>query len=238
MLENGWIKLHRSLLKWEWYDDINTKTVFLHLLLTVSIEDSKWHGIEVKRGSRVISYSKLAKETRLSIDQVRTVIKHLESTGEITRLKYAKFTVISLNNYDKFQEVPSATPDNYQSSPKQVPISSQSNPNSIRRYKKEKEDKEYIFADKPPAQPRKSFTPPTVEEVKAYCTERNNGIDAEHFVDYYTSNGWKVGKNQMKDWKAAVRTWERNSQQNQKQNQPTEGSALSGKDSRIYEGII
>lgn len=53
------------------------------------------------------------------------------------------------------------------------------------------------------------FQPPTVEEVSAYCEERNNNVDAQRFVDYYTSNGWKVGKNAMKDWKAAVRTWER-----------------------------
>lgn len=51
MLENGFIKLYRSLLKWEWYDDVNTKVVFLHLLLTVSIEDSKWHGITVRRAA-------------------------------------------------------------------------------------------------------------------------------------------------------------------------------------------
>lgn len=55
----------------------------------------------------------------------------------------------------------------------------------------------------------KRFTPPTVDEVKAYCRERQNNVDAERFIDYYTSNGWKVGKNPMKDWKAAVRTWER-----------------------------
>lgn len=51
---------------------------------------------------------------------------------------------------------------------------------------------------------------PTTEEVRAYCQERGNHVDAERFVDYYTANGWKVGKNPMKDWKAAVRTWERN----------------------------
>jgi len=56
----------------------------------------------------------------------------------------------------------------------------------------------------------KRFTPPTLEEVTAYCIERNNSVDAQHFIDYYTSNGWLVGKNKMKDWKAAVRTWERN----------------------------
>ena len=62
--------------------------------------------------------------------------------------------------------------------------------------------------------PRKTasrFTPPTLEEVKSYCLERKNNVDAQRFIDYYSSNGWMVGKNKMKDWKAAVRTWERNS---------------------------
>ena len=55
----------------------------------------------------------------------------------------------------------------------------------------------------------KRFTPPTVDEVRAYCQERHNGIDPETFVDFYSSKGWKVGSNPMKDWKAAVRTWEK-----------------------------
>ena len=54
------------------------------------------------------------------------------------------------------------------------------------------------------------FIPPSVEEVSQYCKERGNNVSAERFVDYYTANGWKVGINPMKDWKAAVRTWERN----------------------------
>ena len=55
------------------------------------------------------------------------------------------------------------------------------------------------------------FVPPDVNQVQEYCDNRNNGIDAQAFVDFYTSKGWMVGKNKMKDWKAAVRTWERNS---------------------------
>lgn len=55
----------------------------------------------------------------------------------------------------------------------------------------------------------KRFVKPTVEEVRAYCEERNNGIDAEQFVSYYESNGWKVGRTSMKDWRACVRTWEK-----------------------------
>lgn len=69
---------------------------------------------------------------------------------------------------------------------------------------KEKEKKNK--ADKPP---RTRFVPPTLQDVENYCLERNNNVDAQRFIDYYTSNGWKVGKNSMKDWKAAVRNWER-----------------------------
>ena len=57
---------------------------------------------------------------------------------------------------------------------------------------------------------RTVFKAPTVEEVAAYCKERNNGVDPHRFIAHYEAVGWKVGKNPMKDWKAAVRTWERN----------------------------
>lgn len=63
---------------------------------------------------------------------------------------------------------------------------------------------------------RKRFTPPTVEEVDAYCKERGNKINPQTFVDFYEAKGWKVGNNPMKDWKACVRTWEqRDGQQSQ-----------------------
>ena len=74
--------------------------------------------------------------------------------------------------------------------------------------------------DKAPKSKAKRFTPPTLEEVIAYCNERGNNVDANRFIDYYTSNGWKVGKNTMKDWKAAVRTWERNGFSNNKSSKP------------------
>lgn len=63
--------------------------------------------------------------------------------------------------------------------------------------------------DRGQAQNRTKFTPPNVSDVRAYCLERGNNVDPERFVDYYTSNGWMVGKNHMKDWKASVRTWEK-----------------------------
>lgn len=70
-------------------------------------------------------------------------------------------------------------------------------------------------ADKPPRAAR--FTPPTVDEVKHYCAERKNGVDPERFVDFYASKGWLVGKSKMKDWRAAVRSWERSDTQQRAQ---------------------
>ena len=60
----------------------------------------------------------------------------------------------------------------------------------------------------------KRFSPPTLLQVEDYCFERKNTVDASKFIDYYTSNGWKVGKNAMKDWRAAVRTWEKTQNNN------------------------
>lgn len=92
------------------------------------------------------------------------------------------------------------------------------NPNSKGEYSKVKESivnekKEYIRkGDKSPnPKKRKNFTPPLIEEIKMYCIERGNKVDPQKWFDHYTSNGWMVGKNKMKDWMAAVRTWENNS---------------------------
>ena len=75
--------------------------------------------------------------------------------------------------------------------------------------KKEKEKDREIDSSASTTTKRKRFEKPTLSEIEQYCIERKNNVNAEQFFDYYESNGWKVGKNSMKDWKAAVRTWER-----------------------------
>ena len=84
----------------------------------------------------------------------------------------------------------------------------------------------YPTTEKTPKKPpkNKAFVKPTVEEIRAYCWERGNNVDAQKFFDYYESNGWKVGRNAMKDWKAAVRTWERNGFDTNTQTQKANGS--------------
>ena len=70
-------------------------------------------------------------------------------------------------------------------------------------------EKEIHSSAKSTTTKRKRFEKPSISDIEQYCMERNNNVNAEQFFDYYESNGWKVGKNSMKDWKAAVRTWER-----------------------------
>lgn len=67
-----------------------------------------------------------------------------------------------------------------------------------------------IDKESKPKKENPKFIPPSFFEVREYCLERGNRVDPQRFIDHYTSNGWMVGKNKMKDWKAAVRTWERN----------------------------
>lgn len=85
---------------------------------------------------------------------------------------------------------------------------------------------------------RTRFSPPTIDEVKAYCKERNNNVDAERFIDYYNSNGWMVGKNKMKDWKAAVRTWENNGYGNGARKQQPKETKSRSYDIEAYERMI
>lgn len=103
MLENGYILLHRKIVNWEWYKNKNTKILFLHLLATVNYEDKKFEGLVVKRGSRIASISNLGSEIDLSVQEVRTAIKNLKSTGEITSNQQGKYTVYTVLNYDKYQ---------------------------------------------------------------------------------------------------------------------------------------
>lgn len=104
MEPQGWVKLHRKIIKWEWYSDINVCRVFLHLLLTANHEDAKWQGIEIARGQKLTSREHLAQETNLSTMQVRLALTKLKTTREITSKTTNRYTVITIVNYDFHQQ--------------------------------------------------------------------------------------------------------------------------------------
>lgn len=99
----GFITLHRKLLNWEWYDDVNTSRLFIHCLLRANHKDNNWRGINIKRGQFISSLSKLASETSLTVKQIRTSLKKLNSTNEVASKGQAQHTVFTINNYDLYQ---------------------------------------------------------------------------------------------------------------------------------------
>ena len=100
---SGYIKLEKKILNWEWWSDINTFRLFMYLLLVANWTDGTFQGVTIKRGQRATSLDRLSTGTGLSIRQTRTALKHLETTGEVTIKRHAKFSVVTINNYDKYQ---------------------------------------------------------------------------------------------------------------------------------------
>ena len=99
----GFVKLYRKLINWEWYSDINTCRLFLHLILTAKFKDEKWRGIDIKRGQVLTGRISLAKSTSLTESQIRTAISKLKSTNEISIKITNEFSIITLTNYELYQ---------------------------------------------------------------------------------------------------------------------------------------
>jgi hypothetical protein len=102
-MSDGWIKIHRKFLDWEWYDKSEMVHLFLHLLLNASVSNKRWHNTPVNRGQLVTSYESLRIKTGLSVQTLRTCLARLEETGEIERYSTNKFTIITVCKYEEYQ---------------------------------------------------------------------------------------------------------------------------------------
>lgn len=118
-LNNGFVVLHRKMLDWQWYKNSNTKSVFIHLILTANIKDLRYMNQTVERGSVITTIEKIKNETGLSVKAVRTALEHLKSTGEISIKTTNKFSVITIEKYSFFQDRQNETADEGQSKGKQ-----------------------------------------------------------------------------------------------------------------------
>lgn len=99
----GWVKVARKLLDWRWYKDANTARVFLHLLLSANVIDHDFQHVTIHRGQVATSYESIANALGLSVQNVRTAIGHLKSTGELTSKAYSKFQVLTIVSWDLYQ---------------------------------------------------------------------------------------------------------------------------------------
>ena len=116
----GFITIHRQILDWEWYKDTNTVCLFIHLLLNANFVDGKFEGRLIKRGQLVTSLPSLSVETGLTIQQIRTALSHLKSTGEITDSTCNRYRIITISKYDEYQTPTDESTDSQQATNRQL----------------------------------------------------------------------------------------------------------------------
>ena len=200
--KSTFIKIDRNITEWRWYQNANTFRVFIHLLLKANINDKDFENITIHRGEFATSRENLAKALGLSVQQTRTALEHLKSTGEITIKRYSKFQVISVINYDFYQSFyenqPANQPTiNQQSTNNQPTINQQSTNNqpsnnhqstTIKEYKERKESKECKeeknkgkMADEPPS----PIHTPDEEKPK---NKKSNKVVLSDIIQDYTQN--------------------------------------------------
>lgn len=136
-MEEGYIKLSRRLKNWEWYRDPNTRSVFIHCLLSANWKTGRYQGVEIPRGSFVTGRKKLAEELNISERSVRTALNHLISTNELTIKTSPKGSIITVVNFDKYQN---SDQQNDHGATNNRPTSDQ-RPTSIEEYKEYKNKK-------------------------------------------------------------------------------------------------
>jgi len=108
-MNEGWIKLHRRFLEWEWFDSSDMIKLFIYILLKVNHKENTWRGIKIERGQFLTGLNTLNKETKISIQSLRTCLRRLESTKEINMQVTNKYRIITACNYESYQDVQQAT---------------------------------------------------------------------------------------------------------------------------------
>lgn len=195
------------------------RSAWIDLLLSANHKDKKicidGKPVVIKSGSFHTSIVQLADRWGWDRRKVSRFIDVLESDGMLSRNSTTNGTTLTIVNYGFFQNerttngTPNGTTDGTAHGTADGTTHGTQTIN-IKNDKKEKKEKNNGG----------NFVPPTLEEVTAYCQERNNEINPQTFIDFYQSKGWFIGKNKMKDWKAAVRTWERNRKDQPKEKSP------------------
>jgi len=117
---SGYISLHRKLLDWEWYNDNNTKILFIHCLLKANWEDKNWQGSLIKRGSFITSIETLSNELNLTFQNIRTSLSKLEKTNEIVKNSTNKNTLLTIVKYDDYQNLENKVTNEQQTTNKQL----------------------------------------------------------------------------------------------------------------------
>lgn len=197
---NGWVKIHRKVLDHWVAQEPELLALWIRLLIEANHADKKrmFNGalVDINRGQTIFGLEAFEAKSGISRKKLRRYLDMLELEGMIGRQKTNKYSLISILNYEDYQSEGSQEAGKGQAKGTQRAGKGQHRKND----KNVKNDNNTGAS---------RFTPPSMDEVRQYCIERRNRVDPQRFIDFYESKGWMVGKNKMKDWKAAVRNWEK-----------------------------
>jgi len=191
MTDNTFIKVFRKLSEWEWYQDSKMVHLFIHLLIHANYKDNRWRGVSIKRGQLPTGIDSLHEKTHISKQSIRTRLKRLKSTGEITIKPTNNFSIITLCHYELYQNKNSQInkPTN-----KQITSDQQTDNKRITTLKEGEEGKN---------EKNNTYAPPSLSQVRDYFKQNgySEGVAVTAF-NYYASNDWKDSKgNKVKNWK-------------------------------------
>lgn len=190
-MQDGYIKIHRQISESSIYLDSQAVHLFLHLLLRANFKARKVMFnssiVDLKKGQFICGRKTLSEETGINESKIYRLLAIFEKEKLIEQLPNSRYSIITILNWSKYQECEQQMNSGRTAGEQQM--------NTDNKDKKVKKDKNI-------------FRVPSIDEIKEYCQQRQNNINANSFFDYYQSKGWMIGKNKMKDWKAAIRTWE------------------------------
>lgn len=144
--DKGFVQLHRKLLDWEWYDDHNTFRLFITCLLLANWREKKWRGETIARGSFITSQPHLAQITGLSVQNIRTSLDRLKSTGELTVKTTSKYSLVTVSNYENYQKVTGELTVKQQATNRQLTTTNKGN--NSNNLSKDKGSTQSSFGDK------------------------------------------------------------------------------------------
>jgi biotin operon repressor len=213
--DRGYIKLYRSYIDWEWFSDYKTAHLWTYLLCRAQWEDTRWRGIQIRRGQLLESLPSIASKTGMSVRSVRTALNHLKSTGEVTDEVTGFGRLITIVKYAEYQgqdtegdRLSDRIPD------RELTVYRQGSDREPTAYKEVKEVKNY-------KKNKEERAAPTLDEVKQFVKEEGLTIDPARFFNFYESQDWKTSSGYpIRDWKSKARSWQSSERPKRKEELP------------------
>lgn len=206
MSDRGFIVIDRKITEWRWWKNNTARGLWLYLLVNANWKTGfNSDGTEIKRGQVCRSLRNIAADNDVNIKTIRYWLKKFEETGEIEVIRAHRYNVINIVNYAKYQDV---TPDKGTITGTNTGTNTGTITGTDRTIITKKPSNQETIKERDKRDKAVRFVPPSLHEVTDYAHEIGyDSLNAQYFLNYYEAKGWMIGKNHMKSWKAAVRTW-------------------------------